>query len=149
MADEFLSSSDLGNSAAESSITGESMASAKEKTVPVNQWVSSISNAADISRKSADNLRQLNSILGPLKSAKESYIKLDNDIVEALKGLSVAANASQDLNEIVFKVKQKVYIEFIDIYQKAHDESSIMKIEIKNVELDEGKYKQIIQFLIF
>ena len=145
MAEEFLSSSDLANS----TLTSESVTSAsvteksKEKTIQVNQWVSSISNAADISRKSADNLRQLNSILGPLKSPKESYIRLDNDIVEALKGLNVdsLANASQDLNEIVFKLKQKVYIEFIDIYQKAHDESSIMKIEIKNVELDEGLSK--------
>lgn len=115
------------------------MSEATEDAARISQWVTSVAN---VESKSNDNLAYLHSILGPLN---ETHLpKYDRLQTQTSVDLSASSNSSssssssnsnpQNVNgnfehEIVFKINENVYIEEVNIYEKACGDSSIMRIE--------------------
>jgi hypothetical protein len=92
------------------SITANDQQGIMQSKKQINQWVSRISN---FDAGSNDNLNYLNSILGPLKSNQEKYLRLDNEIIENIQDLAESAESSgQVTQQIIFKIDEKVYYKF-------------------------------------
>ena len=120
----------------------------------ISQWVTSIENSQT---KSAEHQIYLNSILGPLKADKGEYVKLESDSEGALQNSNdLHANNFYQTNlkgwqsrpidesanfrhEVVFKIKDKCFIDGINLYLKACDLSALLKIEAKEVKENKGK----------
>ncbi len=102
----------------------------------LDQWVTRFSNFA---ANTDENLNYLNSILGPLKSNPHSFLRLDNDALEAILACSESSQPSDQITQqIIFKIDQKVFIESIDIYEKECENSSLLKIEAKETKINRG-----------
>lgn len=115
------------------------------KLKKLNQWVSRISN---FDARSNENLSYLNSILGPLKSDPNVFTRLDNELFEELAACTEANSSSSVTQQIIFKIDEKVFIESIDFYEKACEDSSLLKIEVKQVKPNKGffYYKFLLLF---
>jgi hypothetical protein len=96
----------------------------------ISQWVTSVVN---VESKSDENMSYLKSILGPIQEANLSkYVKFETqssrDYVELPAG-AANNNAGVFEHEIIFKINEKVFIEEVNIYEKACGDSSLLRIE--------------------
>jgi hypothetical protein len=105
----------------------------------VSQWVTSVVN---VESKSEENLAYLNSILGPIgENQLSKYGKLETQSSRDSTWMAAAAsnhnnnnnnnnnNAGLFEHEIIFKINERVFIEEVNIYEKACGDSSLLKIE--------------------
>ena len=96
----------------------------------ISQWVTSVVNVAS---KSEENLNYLKSILGPLKSnGAKTYNKLESQISLPDSDFSPLSSGFFE-HEIVLRINDKVYIEEVNIYEKACGDSSLLKIDALKV----------------
>ena len=104
----------------------------------ISQWVTSIVN---VESKSRDNLKYLNTILGPLKDNVAQYDETSSNATHTNDyAVNEASNGSDGgffTHEIIFKINEKVFIEGLNIYEKVVADSSILKIEA--LEIDDNK----------
>ena len=124
---------------------GQEKVSETKEFLPVSHWVTKFENTPGLNN---DTINYLNSMMGPLKSNKENYVKLDNDVFEALQAVLSNETTPTNTCDIIFKIDEKIFIETIDIYEKSIDESSLLKIEAKQIKENNG-FSKIIDFFCF
>ena len=111
----------------------------------ISQWITSVVNVAS---KSEENRTYLKPILGLLKSNDvKTYNKLESQICLPDSDLS-ALSSGFFKHEIVLRINDKVYIEEMNIYEKACRDWSLLKIDGERTQDERGQCKEFLVYLV-